>query len=213
MLDILFLAITAFLIYRRLNQVLGDTNYDNERGPRKTHDYFSAFKTQSADNNITQIEIASGLEAGLNEEQQEILNAVRKKDPSFELAKFSKNAKKAFAFIVDKFASGDKSSLKELLSPEIYTMFCEEIDAIKSRMQIKEVQITSLQELLIEDITRDGLQIIITVKIVSQQIETIKDSVSNQLISKSNAEEITDVWSFARPLNSTSSVWKLVAVE
>ena len=112
---------------------------------------------------------------------------------------FLEGAKKAFEIIITAFNKGDKSTLKNLVSSDVYNAFEE---AINSGSNNPNSQFYSLVIDGVEDAKVEGGKISIAVNFTSEQI--ISDNEDNIIKNK-------DTWVFEKPESSTSPAWLLVS--
>ena len=135
----------AVFIFMRLRAVLGKrTGHQNppaERYQKKSDDLNSASndnvvtlpkrgKSAGADNNTPDIYAAIDLVAKAGSDLNKELRKMKDIDAGFEPDKFLEGSKMAYEMIVTAFADGDKKTLKNLLSREVYEGFA---NAIKQR--------------------------------------------------------------------------------
>jgi predicted lipid-binding transport protein (Tim44 family) len=221
MIEILVLAIVAFIIYKKLISVLGNTKYDNELSSSEK-DKFEEFK-KSISNIIEPkeesskiIDIASGLEASLSESDRQVFDAIRKNDPSMTAEKFIKGAKTAFEMIINAHSQGDRASLKQLLDPELYDSFNLDISNNEASNQLREVTIVAIKECNIKSASLSNRNKIATINVhfISEQIKVIRDKLSREIIDGNPSKIIlaSENWSFAKDIGSGSNIWKLIAV-
>ena len=111
-------------------------------------------------------------------------------DRNFDTTKFLAGAREAYKLILDAFMRGDRDALRPLLAPEVMAAFDE---AIKSR-----------------DTAPDPMTRLIGAKIVDARL----DGRQAEVIVAFNAEfahgAITDVWTFARSVDSKEPNWHLI---
>lgn len=137
---------------------------------------------------------------------------IRTADPAFNPTEFAGGARAAFEMIVGAFAAGDTAALRPLLSDEVYENFAE---AVRERLAAKETletRITAIRSLDIVEARLDGRNAVVTVKVVSDQINVTRD-VDGKLLDgdEQHAVERTDFWTFGRNTNSSDPNWLLVA--
>jgi predicted lipid-binding transport protein (Tim44 family) len=139
------------------------------------------------------------------------LNAIVAHDSSFDANHFLAGARGAYEMIVLAFANGDRRSLKDLLSSEVYESFeaaIREREKLDHKTETRFVSIDKAE--LIGAEQRDQLAQL-TVRFVSQMITVTRDKTG--AIVDGNPEkvaDITDVWTFARDVGSRDPNWKLV---
>ena len=117
--------------------------------------------------------------------------------PGFDHKNFIEGAKFAFEAIVNAFNSGDKKTLKTLLTKNVLTSFEKAIDESKNN---PDFHFYSLVIGGIEDVVVIKNTIFITLKITSEQF---KDNDESSVIKKQ------DIWTFQKEIDSKSPVWLL----
>jgi predicted lipid-binding transport protein (Tim44 family) len=138
-------------------------------------------------------------------------DAIAAQDSSFDPRHFVSGARGAYEMIVLAFANGDRRSLKDLLSSEVYESFDAAIKEREKREQKTETRFVSIDraELVNADVRDRSAQL--TVRFVSQMISVTRDK--DGTIVEGNPDkvaDITDVWTFARDVTSRDPNWKLV---
>ena len=179
---IIFAAIAAFIIYR-LRSVLGKrTGFQKERTNQKP--------VQKEEINQFQ-NIPSLLES------ESKLENVYKKVPGFDHKQFLDGAKKAFEIIITSFNNGDKKTLKDLVSKDVYLAFEKAID---NKSNNPSSQFYSLVIEKIEDAKVDNNIISISINFISEQ-----------MLNNNEGEIVKnkDTWTFEKSANSTDPKWTL----
>ncbi|NVK34205.1 MAG: Tim44 domain-containing protein [Rhodobacteraceae bacterium] len=148
--------------------------------------------------------------SALNEALRQILSV----DRSFEPGPFVEGARSAYEMIVTAFADGDRKTLKSLLAKDVYEGFVSAIDEREKRGETVETTFVGIDKAeIVEAALKDG-QAQVTVKIQSQLISATKDKdgevVDGDL---SKIDEVVDIWTFARDINSRDPNWKLIGTE
>jgi predicted lipid-binding transport protein (Tim44 family) len=116
--------------------------------------------------------------------------------------------------IVTAYASGDRRSLKNLLSPEVYEGFEAAIAEREGRGEAVDTRFVSIDTAEIIGAEQRGGVAQITVRFVSQLISATRDRAGTVIDgSPEKVTEVTDVWTFARDVASRDPNWKLVATE
>jgi predicted lipid-binding transport protein (Tim44 family) len=139
------------------------------------------------------------------------LDAIVDQDSSFDPRHFITGAKGAYEMIVLAFANGDRRSLKDLLSSEVFDSFDAVIKDREKNEQKTETRFVSIDkaELVGAEVRDRAAQL--TVRFVSQMISVTRDKTG--AVVDGNADkvsDITDVWTFARDITSRDPNWKLV---
>lgn len=221
---ILFAMIAAFLILR-LRGVLGRRD-GHEGGYRDT---FQQDQTEERpDNNVVQLPdrvqdnaAADDMEApdaGLSEEvlaDDALMSGiaqVRNADPSFNAEDFLVGARVAFEMILGAYASGDRDTLENLLSPEVYANFRTAIDDREEAGHIMEETLVGIRAADIVEAYMEGSEAHVTTKFLSEQVHVVRDDQGHVI--EGNPNQVTDVvdfWTFARDTSSRDPNWQLVA--
>tara|TARA_X000001036_G_C20198594_1_gene610575 strand:- start:21 stop:602 length:582 start_codon:yes stop_codon:yes gene_type:complete len=181
---IIFAAIAIFIIYR-LRSVLGKrTGFEKNINQQE----FVKKETKPQKNQIPQLT-----------ENEKKLEIIYMNVASFDHKVFLEGAKKAFEIIITAFNKGDKKTLNNLVSKDVYTAFETAIDSGSNNPSS---QFYSLIVDGIEDAKVEGGKITIAVKFISEQI--LGDNEENIVKNK-------DTWVFERPESSAGPLWTLVS--
>ena len=179
---ILFAAIAGFIIYR-LRSLLGKrtgfqkNNIENKPKQNKKTDIKQSIPTL-LDNEIK-------------------LENVYKKVNNFDHKVFLDGAKKAFEIIITAFNSGDKKTLKSLVSKDVYSAFEK---AINNNSNNPSAQFYSLIIESVESAKVEKGIISISVNFISEQM--LNNDESSIIKNK-------DTWTFEKETNSSSPIWIL----
>ena len=183
--DIIIFAVIAVFIIYRLRSVLGKrTGFQKNINQQE----FVKKETKPTETKIPQLK-----------ESEQKLEAVYKKVSSFNHKEFLEGAKKAFEIIITAFNKGDKSTLKNLVSKDVYNAF---EGAINSGSNNPNSQFYSLVIDGVEDAKVEGGKISIAVNFTSEQI--LSDNEDSIVKNK-------DTWVFEKPESSTGPAWLLVS--
>ena len=183
--DIIIFAVIAVFIIYRLRSVLGKrTGFQKNINQQD----FVKKETKPTETKIPQLK-----------ESEQKLEAVYKKVSSFNHKEFLEGAKKAFEIIITAFNKGDKSTLKNLVSKDVYNAF---EGAINSGSNNPNSQFYSLVIDGVEDAKVEGGKISIAVNFTSEQI--LSDNEDSIVKNK-------DTWVFEKPESSTGPAWLLVS--
>jgi predicted lipid-binding transport protein (Tim44 family) len=212
-LDIVFFAMLAIFLGLRLRSVLGRRTGTEKR----PHDPFKPQEPAApADDNVIRLperdrkalaQLAGESDTPLARGLQQIHQA----DPGFDEAGFVGGARAAFEMIVTAFAKGDLDQLRPLLADEVFANFKAAIDARKANGEVLETTLIGITSAELIDADVAGSTAKVTVRFVSEQANvtksadgTVVDGDANQIVT------ITDLWSFARDLQSGDPNWALV---
>jgi predicted lipid-binding transport protein (Tim44 family) len=142
------------------------------------------------------------------------LDAILAADKSFDPRHFLTGARAAYEMIVVAFAQGDRRTLREWLSKEVYDSFDGVIRERESRGETTETRFVSIDTTEIAGAEMRGRGAHVTVRFVSQLVSVTRDKSGN--VVDGNPDKVTDVtdaWTFARDVTSRDPNWKLVATE
>ena len=179
---LIFAAIAGFIIYR-LRSVLGKrTGFQKEvaeQQPKQNKDQETPKKIPSL----------------LDSEVK--LEEVYKRVSNFDHRQFLDGAKKAFEIIITAFNNGDKRTLKELVSKDVYTAFENAID-----------QKTNNPSSQFYSLVVDGIE---KAKVENNIISISVNFISEQMLNNDEGKIIKnkDTWTFEKPTNSSSPIWIL----
>ncbi|SDR26126.1 Tim44/TimA family putative adaptor protein [Pseudovibrio sp. Tun.PSC04-5.I4] len=238
--NIIFL-IAAVVIFLRLRSVLGNRT-GNENQP---HDPYSASQNQDSkqsqapenDDNVIPLPGSENVdhdpERAEREAREQVeaeidkmakkgsdlnhgLREIWKAEPSFNPAEFVQGARSAYEIILMSFAQGDRRSLKDLLSPEVFAGFSAAIDDRESRNERVESTFVGIDKAGIVEANFNAKDKLaeVTIRIKGQLITATRDS-ENRIIDgdPTAVSELTDVWTFARVTGENDPNWRLVATE
>ncbi len=183
--DIIIFAVIAVFIIYRLRSVLG-----KRTGFQKNINQQEVVKKETTPDELKIPQL---------KENEQKLEVVYKKVNSFNHKEFLEGAKKAFEIIITAFNKGDKSTLKNLVSKDVYNAF---EGAINSGSNNPNSQFYSLVIDGVEDAKVEGGKISIAVNFTSEQI--LSDNEDSIVKNK-------DTWVFEKPESSTGPAWLLVS--
>ena len=179
---IIFAVIAVFLIYR-LRSVLGKRTGFQKRPLDQ--------KTKQKNETELSPEIPS-----LHENELKLKN-IYKEVNNFDHKQFLDGAKKAFEIIITSFNNGDKKTLKELVSKDVYLAFEK---AINQNENNPSSQFYSLIIDSVKDAKVENNIIFISINFVSEQM---LNNDEGKIIKNK------DTWTFEKPVNSSSPKWIL----
>jgi predicted lipid-binding transport protein (Tim44 family) len=227
---IIFLALAVF-IFLRLRSVLGQRT-GRERPPYDPYSARDAVRTPAAEKIVTlPTRPAEAAPKPVEEPAPEAvdrwkgvaepgtavatgLDAIYAEDKSFDAKHFVTGARAAYERIVTAFAEGDRRTLKNMLSREVYDGFEAAIRDRESRNETVETRFVSIDKADIVGAELRGRTAQVTVRFVSQLISVTRDRSGGVIDgSPDKVTDVTDVWTFARDITSRDPNWKLVATE
>jgi len=207
---VLFAVLAGFLLLR-LRSVLGRRTGNERRpgDPLVTQRSLNFPSSQPAANDLVIDATARPAGAGLTG-----IAALKAADPSFDEDHFLNGARGAFQIIVKAFAAGDTAALEPLLNKDVYGAFVEAIRSLRAAKETLQTTLVSIKSATIVDASIDGASALITVKLVSDQINVTRDADGHVVEGDpEKAVEKTDFWTFSRPLRARDPNWILVATQ
>ncbi len=224
-LDILFLAMVAGFIFFRLRSVLGRRTGNERRPSERTSD--QADDRQGNDDKVISLpdrgnfgdddndpQVEAEVEASLWAEDSPVgagLTQIKLADHDFEPAAFADGAKAAYEMIVDAFAGGDRDSLRNLLSDQVYENFLGAIEDREDRGHTLETKIVAINAAEIVEAEMKDKIAEVTVKFVSEMVSVGRDEDGENLPDQPNgSHEVTDIWTFARDTRNRDPNWQLI---
>src|SRR5262249_32241703 len=142
------------------------------------------------------------------------LDAILAADKSFDPRHFLTGARAAYEMIVAAFAEGDRRTLREWLSKDVYDSCEAVIRERESRGETAETRFVSIDTTEIAGAEMRGRTAHLTARFVSQLVSVTRDKSGN--VSEGNPDrvtDVTDVWTFARDVTSRDPNSKLVATD
>ena len=135
-------------------------------------------------------------------------------DPTFEPGRFQAGARVAYEMIVRAFADGDKPTLTNLLSPEVFTGFASAIDQRQTSGEQTSTKLVSIDETdIVEGSAKNGTEQI-SVRFSTKMITATRDKAGEVVHGDPDLVISTDeLWTFARQIGSPDPTWRLVATE
>ncbi len=129
---------------------------------------------------------------------------------NFQLDDFLSKAQKAFEIVFKAYASGDKVTLKELLSPRTFAAFYMAIEDRDKRGESLSGSIEGFSSTEFVDAEVNNEVIYVTVRFVTAQTNVLRDA-SGAIIEGSPdfVENRTDVWVFSHAIKANDNRWLL----
>jgi predicted lipid-binding transport protein (Tim44 family) len=142
------------------------------------------------------------------------LDEIARAEPAFDVRSFLDGAKGAYEMIVLAFAQGDRKTLKDLLSKDVYEGFERAIMERERRNEKVETTFVSIDKADLAGVEVRGSNAQVMVRFLSKLITATRDA-AGQVVdgSPDTVVDVTDVWTFSRTLGSRDPNWQLVATE
>ena len=228
--DILVFALIAgFLVYR-LRSVLGRRHGEERQRPNPLDRGDKSDRSGTAEvSNVVimpkrgrALDHSDSTDSGIVTDSGEIrddepvslaagLANIKATDPDFDEKSFIKGARSAFKMIVMAYAEGETAVLRPLLSDDVYDSFAGEVRRRIAAGETHETKIERIRDLELIEARLDGRKAIITVKVVTDQVNVSRDASGTVLVGDPDLlVEVVDIWTFGRNMNSRDPNWTLV---
>jgi predicted lipid-binding transport protein (Tim44 family) len=224
---LLFLVV-AVIVFLRLRSVLGRKTGE-ERPPRVPPAILRDAKPASERDNVVPMnpgtgwppqrrpadDVESRLQGvTLEGKASDAVRDVARADPSFKASEFLEGAKAAYEMIVTAYANGDRETLRNLLSPDVYDSFSSVIAERENRGEKSEFSFVGFVSTDIVDGHMAGRMAHVTVRFVTDLVTAVRDRSGEVVEGDLKAvRQVTDIWTFSRDVSSTNPNWRLVATD
>ncbi len=219
----LFFLVAAVLIFLQLRSVLGRRT-GNEKPPFDPFSAREAAKVPVDDNKVVTlpkrgetdenrfaaVDAVAAPGTALNDSLRQLVET----DPSFQPKEFLNGARMAYEMIVMAFADGDRDTLKNLLSKDVYDGFDAAITEREKRGEVVKSTFVGIERIEMTQAAIRDSEEQITLRIISQLISATYDK-DGKLVDgdAENVSEVDDIWTFSRDIRSRDPNWKLIATE
>lgn len=142
------------------------------------------------------------------------LDEIARIEPSFDAHTFVEGARAAYEMIVTAFAHGDRETLKNLLSRDVYEGFEKAIGERERKGERAEATFVSIDGADITAVEVRNRVAQVTVRFLSKLITATRNAAGEVVEGSADAiVDVTDIWTFARTLGTRDPNWQLVATE
>jgi predicted lipid-binding transport protein (Tim44 family) len=219
-LDIILLAMVAGFVALRLRSVLGRRTGDEEE---RAHKRTAPAPDAAQRDGKTAAPDAAAFDVGpaekpawtgnidRNSDLGKTLSRVMVADRNFNPDSFVEGARAAYGMIVEAYAAGDRDTLKTLLAPELLAHF---EDSIKERESKGQTMTTNIVDIEKSEIAKASLENEVAEIAVRFQVlcaTAVRDAEGHVVSGNvSDADHITDLWTFSRNVRSADPNWLLV---
>lgn len=210
-LDIIFLLIVAVIIFARLRNVLGTRPEQNNEVRVVSHEEFEKIKQEVEKIISTSVEHNEPVDVDNLQGVDKVLYQI----PHFNRKDFCSRCSKVFEMVLTAFAACDEETLKMLTGKKLFEGFKKIIDERAAEGITAETDLIKIDDLTIADakISSKGIASIV-VKFISEQINLLKNAAGEVIEGDENfVQQITDVWTFEKDINSNTPVWLLVSTK
>lgn len=216
--DLLIYAVVAAGLIFWLRSVLG-TRHGEERerpnpftapSPDAAPSAPKSIDGQMLEDNRPKAVLAPNMAISSEASVEEGLAAIARADRDFEAPRFLQGAQDAFVMIVEAFAADDRDTLKDLLSPSVFTSFDLAIRERQGRGEKSTVDIHAVRKAEIVGAALQGRTAFVTVKFTADETNVLYDRDGKILSGNPDrVSETIDVWTFGHEVKSRDPSWLL----
>lgn len=217
MIELIILAAIAVFVLMRLKSVLGTrTGFERPSQPRvepvpehrrRERDFEVIRGGADLDADIARV-------ADADSETAAALRRMAQAEPGFSPSEFLDGAKRAYEMILMAFETGDRKTLRDLLSPEVYESFAAAIDAREREGLTVEARFIGVKDAKVFSaiFTEETGEADIEVRFVGELVSVVRDA--GHEIVEGDPNEVrrqTDLWTFTRRMGVDDPNWVLTA--
>jgi predicted lipid-binding transport protein (Tim44 family) len=137
---------------------------------------------------------------------------IRQFDPAFDEARFQDMCMDTFFKIQGAWANRDMSTVKSLLTDEMYRIFQEDADNLRAQKKINRLENIAVRSVDITEAWQESGSDFITVRVYANLLDYNVDETSGQVVDGSKTEPVKfeEYWTFTRPVGDNP--WQLSAI-
>lgn len=138
---------------------------------------------------------------------------IRQMDSSFDETRFQDQCMDAFFKVQGAYANRDMSTVKNLLTGEMYQLLQADAEKLKAERQINRLENIAVRSVDITEAWQESGQDFITVRMYANLLDYTEDETSGQVLSGSKTDPVKfeEYWTFSRPVGS--GPWQLSAIQ
>lgn len=149
-----------------------------------------------------------------NEPLADGLISVARADRNFDPEHFLAGARQAYEMIVTAFAEGNRKTLRNLLSKEVFDGFSAALSEREARGEQIDQSFVGINKADIVEAELKGSMAHVTVRFASELISATRDRGGTVIMGDpKRIKEVIDIWTFAHDVTSRDPNWKLVATQ
>src|SRR5690606_26259421 len=137
---------------------------------------------------------------------------LKARDPNFDPARFLEGARQAHETIVRAYASGDRQTLKPLLTPRVMESFEAGIAAREARGETESAEFVHPARADLEQATAEGDRAVAKVRFLAELRNRVKpaDAAAEEQVEE---RRVAEIWTFERQLGASDPNWVLARTE
>jgi predicted lipid-binding transport protein (Tim44 family) len=150
--------------------------------------------------------------AGVEWDLEKGLRQIKSMDPLFGEDKFKDQAMDYFFKIQGAWADRDMSTVKHLLTGEMFGLLQEDADKMRREGQINKLENIAVREVNLTEAWQEAGQDYLTVRVYATLLDYTVDEKTGEIITGSKAEPVKfeEYWTFTRPIGNNP--WQLSAI-
>lgn len=138
---------------------------------------------------------------------------LRARDPNFDPVRFLDGARQAHETIVRAYASGDRETLKPLLTPHVMETFEAGIAGREARGETEAAEFVHPARADLELATADGDRAVAKVRFLAELRNTVSRVAEPEAEPRVEERRVAEVWTFERTLGASDPNWLLARTE
>jgi predicted lipid-binding transport protein (Tim44 family) len=137
---------------------------------------------------------------------------VRQMDSSFDEQKFKDQSMDAFFKVQGAWASRDMSTIRNMMTSEMYSILQGDADELKQKKQINRLENIAVRKVEISEVWQEAGKDFITIRLTANLLDYTTDETSVNVISGSKTEPVKfeEFWTYTRPVGNNP--WQLSAI-
>ena len=196
--DILIFGVIAIFLIFRLKNILGTkTGFEETNVNKNTDDkkFSNVFPLKTEQKNADNSE----------------LNKILSIDPNFNVNDFLAGSKNFFKMVLESFVSGNLDNIRNFTKPTVFKSFKTAIDERNKEQETLIIDLKSIKENKITNVTITKSSIKLNVIFETFQIRALMDK-NDQIIDGNSKNEILvkDEWVFERKIKDNNPNWTLI---
>ena len=137
---------------------------------------------------------------------------IRQMDSSFDEQKFKDQCMDTFFKVQGAWANRDMSSVRNMLTDEMYRIVQGDADDLKKKKQINRLENIAVRNVELSEVWQEEGKDFITVRFTANLLDYTTDETTGNVVSGSKTEPVKfeEFWTYTRPVGSNS--WQLSAI-
>lgn len=150
---------------------------------------------------------------GASRNLRAVVQAILRRDGAVTLDDFLAGALATYETVVAAFHSGDRETLRSLVSAEVYGAFVDAIAAREARKESTEIVFSRIARPEILDGLVDETRMRVSIRFAGESFRLVRSAAGEILGGPPKECRTVDIWTFERSLSSRENAWRVVATE